>query len=59
MVVLRRDADELPIEEAQSMGASQRSQPLSMLDEHQLDDIGLTRKQASEVDKRSIARQKP
>lgn len=59
MVVLRRDADELPIDSAQSMGASQRSRPLSMLDEHQLDDIGLTRKQASEVDKRSIARQKP
>jgi drug/metabolite transporter (DMT)-like permease len=59
MAVLRRNADEFPIESAQSMGTSQRSQPLSLLDEHQLDDIGLTKKQASKIDKRSIARKKP
>lgn len=59
MVVLRQDADEPPVGSLKSTDTLQRSQPLSTLDEHQLDDIGLTRKQASEVDRRNTTRQKP
>lgn len=58
-VVLRRDTEEPLIGSARGVGTPQLSQSLSMLDEHQLDDIGLTRKQASEVVKRRTARQRP
>lgn len=56
--VLRQDTQERVANPAARSGISGRSQPLSMLDEHQLDDIGLTRKSASEVDKRSKAKHK-
>ncbi|MGF6157321.1 drug/metabolite transporter (DMT)-like permease [Ensifer sp. KUDG1] len=59
MMVLRRNIVEPSIELAGRMTAIRRSQTLSMLDERQLDDIGLTRKQASELDKRNADRRKP
>ncbi len=51
MVVLRRKIDGPgagPIEHRRSL---QREQPLSMLDDRRLDDVGISRDQASELDK--------
>lgn len=59
MMLLRRNIVEPSIELAGRTTAIQRSKTLSMLDERQLDDIGLTRKQASELDRKNADRRKP
>lgn len=51
MVVLRRKIDDPAAEPAEHRRSSQPEKPLSMLDDRRLDDVGITREQASELDR--------
>lgn len=54
MAVLRREPDAPEAEPDEHRRTSQRRNPLTGLDDHQLDDIGITREQASELDKQQF-----
>lgn len=52
MVILRRKVKGPAAGQTKLRRTPQRQKPLSMLEDHRLDDVGITREQTSEIDKR-------